>query len=78
MIYLGFLVCFHKGSTCAATQREFVDGGENVAFKLRLETPTWMSVGIHHPGRAALTPGGWHVAYMDPYWLSSIELQNVV
>jgi hypothetical protein len=31
-------------------QWEFVDGGENVAFKLRLEMPTWMSIGIHRPG----------------------------
>jgi hypothetical protein len=31
-------------------QWAFVDGGKNVAFKLRLETATWMSIGIHRPG----------------------------
>jgi hypothetical protein len=36
-------------------QWAFVDGGESVAFKLRLEMPTWMSIGIHRPGRV-VTP----------------------
>lgn len=31
-------------------QWTFVDGGKNIAFKLRLEIPTWFSIGIHRPG----------------------------
>jgi hypothetical protein len=37
-------------------QWAFVDGGKNVAFKLRLQEHTWMAIGIHRAGGSGM-PG---------------------
>ena len=44
----GFVTLTPEGNF--SMQWAFVDGGKNVAFKLRLQEHSWMAIGIHREG----------------------------